>query len=45
MSPRRSPIVTGSSVIAIKYADGVMVAADTLGAGVWEGGGGKGRLA
>ena len=26
-----SPIVTGSSVLAIKYRDGVMMAADTLG--------------
>ena len=25
------PIVTGTSVIAVKYADGVMMAADTLG--------------
>ena len=27
----RDPIVTGSSVVAIKYKDGVMMAADTLG--------------
>ncbi len=26
-----SPIVTGSSVLGIKYRDGVMMAADTLG--------------
>ena len=34
----RQPIVTGTSVIAIKYKDGVMMAADTLGKGaspVW----------
>jgi 20S proteasome alpha/beta subunit len=31
-SPRSSPIVTGTSVLAVKYKDGVMVAADTLGA-------------
>lgn len=33
MPPRahRSPIVTGTSVLAIKYADGIMMAADTLG--------------
>ena len=27
----RSPIVTGTSVIAVKYKDGVMLAADNLG--------------
>jgi 20S proteasome alpha/beta subunit len=27
----RQPIVTGTSVIAIKYADGVMMATDCLG--------------
>ena len=26
-----SPVVTGTSVLAIKYKDGVMMAADTLG--------------
>lgn len=29
---RRQPIVTGTSVLAVKYVDGVMLAADTLGA-------------
>lgn len=28
---RRQPIVTGTSVLAIKYKDGIMMAADTLG--------------
>ena len=28
----RDPIVTGSSVVAIKYKDGIMMATDTLGA-------------
>jgi 20S proteasome subunit beta 7 len=28
----QSPIVTGTSVIAIKYKDGVVIAADNLGA-------------
>ena len=27
----RQPIVTGTSVLAIKYKDGIMMAADTLG--------------
>jgi len=27
----RDPIVTGSSVVAFKYKDGIMMAADTLG--------------
>lgn len=27
----RQPIVTGTSVLAIKYKDGVLMAADTLG--------------
>ncbi|RYG51456.1 hypothetical protein EON67_03345 [archaeon] len=27
----RSPIVTGATVLGIKYADGVMLVADTLG--------------
>jgi hypothetical protein len=30
-APRSSPIVTGTSVLALKYRDGVMLAADTLG--------------
>ena len=29
--PPRQPIVTGTSVLALKYVDGVMLAADTLG--------------
>lgn len=28
----RQPIVTGTSVLAIKYKDGIMMAADNLGA-------------
>ena len=33
LAPGRSyPYVTGTSVLAIKYADGVMMASDTLGA-------------
>lgn len=28
---RRQPIVTGASVLALKYKDGVMIAADNLG--------------
>lgn len=29
---RRSPIVTGTTVLGVKYADGVMMISDTLGA-------------
>lgn len=32
---RRDPYVTGTSVLGIVYKDGVMLAADTLGEGVW----------
>jgi hypothetical protein len=28
---RRAPVVTGTSVLALKYKDGVMLAADNLG--------------
>ena len=28
----RQPIVTGTSVLALKFKDGIMMAADTLGA-------------
>lgn len=31
IEPHRQPIVTGTSVLAIKYKDGIMMAADTLG--------------
>jgi len=29
--PRRQPIVTGTSVLALKFKDGIMMAADNLG--------------
>lgn len=30
----QSPVVTGTSVVAIKYKDGVVIAADNLGIGI-----------
>ena len=30
-SDRRQPIVTGTSILGLKYKDGVMLVADTLG--------------